>query len=160
MKIIQIYLYTTWFLILLPEFTALSDETESEVVTTKVASRFPVFVFSASIAISNIENKWIMKSCIQWIYWKCLKIWGMHIWWGNVFLNSNMYRQNISKNKKQKKKQKRLWRRWVPMLRQRKSSCKTANLLILDRWLTNVNSRGSSKQKKKFKLNTLYFIWS
>ena len=65
MKIIHIYLYTTWFLILLPEFIALSDETESEVMTTKIASRFPVFVFGASIAISNIENKWIVKSCIQ-----------------------------------------------------------------------------------------------
>ena len=65
MKIIHIYLYTTWFLILLPEFIALSDETDSEVMTTKVASRFPVFAFSAPIAISNIENKWIVKSCIQ-----------------------------------------------------------------------------------------------
>ena len=93
-----IYLYTTWFLILLPEFIALSDETESEVMTTKVASRFPVFVFGASIAISNIENKCI--ELIQWIYWKCLKIWEMHFWWGNVFLNSNMYRENLSKKKK------------------------------------------------------------
>ena len=65
MKTIHIYLYITWFVVLLPEFIALSDETESEVMTTKVASRFPVFVFSASIAISNIENKWIVKSCIQ-----------------------------------------------------------------------------------------------
>ena len=54
MAIIHIYLYNTWFLILLPGFIALGDEAESEVMTTKVASRFPVFVFSASIAISNI----------------------------------------------------------------------------------------------------------
>ena len=53
-----------WILILLPGFIALGDETVSEVMTTKVASMFPVFVFNASIAIRNIENKWKVKSCI------------------------------------------------------------------------------------------------
>ena len=143
MAIIHIYLYNTWFLILLPGFIALGDEAESEVMTTKVASRFPVFVFGSSIAISNIENKWKVKSCIQWIYWKCLKIWGIHIWWGNVFLNSNMNSQNLSK--------KRLHLRWVHIFRQQKCSCKT-NLLILDPCITNVNSRRTSKQRKSSNL--------
>ena len=97
MTLIHIYLYTTWFLILLPGFIALGDKTEIEVMTTRVASRFPLFVFNASIAISNIEDKWKVKSCIQWIYWKCLKIPGMHIRWGIVFLNSKMYGQKLSK---------------------------------------------------------------
>ena len=46
-----------WILTLLPGFIALGDETVSEVMTTKVVSMFPVFVFNASIAIRNIENK-------------------------------------------------------------------------------------------------------
>ena len=57
MTLIHIYLYATWFLILLPGFIALGDETENEVMTTIVVSRFPVFVFNVSIAISNIESK-------------------------------------------------------------------------------------------------------
>ena len=44
-------------LIVLPRYMALCDETVSEVMTTKVVSRFPVFVFNAFIAIRNIENK-------------------------------------------------------------------------------------------------------
>ena len=52
-------MYATWFLIVLPGFIALGDETEIEVMTTRVVSRFPVFVFNASIAIIlKINEKW------------------------------------------------------------------------------------------------------
>ena len=40
------------------------------------------------------------------------------------------------------------------------SSCKTTNLLILDRYITSVNSLRSSKQTKKCNLIALYFMWN
>ena len=51
-------------LIVLRRYIALCDETVSEVMTTKVVSRFPEFVFDAFIAIRDIENKWKVNSCI------------------------------------------------------------------------------------------------
>ena len=42
---------------LIPGFAALDDETEDEVMTTKVVSRFLIFGLNASIAISSIKNK-------------------------------------------------------------------------------------------------------
>ena len=54
---IHICSYITLFLMLIPGFAALDDETEDEVMTTKVVSRFLIFGFNASIAISSIKNK-------------------------------------------------------------------------------------------------------
>ena len=69
---------------------------------------------------------------------------------GIVFLNSKMYGQKLSKKINRKDSNKNFTAKRVLLV--------PISILILNHYVTNVNSLESSKQTKMFNLNALYFM--
>ena len=126
-------------------------------VITKSVSRFPVYVFHASIAVTNIAYKSKVKCYNYWCYWKFFKI-PQSLTIPGFLINPIAYSQTLYR-----KREKRL----ILNLHSKKdltgSDCKihfymTANFFNIGWYITSVKSLSSSKQTMIFQFDWLPII--